>query len=334
MAASDLTDFGGDSLFKTVFSGLVLREYEARRLFAPLVTTRQVTRGKAVDFSLLGTVAPVYHTPGDNVILDNSHLKDVLHAKVTVTLNDKLIASTMVDELAELKNDFPARAELAAEMGRAIADREDRLIAQAITMAALGRRNGSASPNEMYAGEPAAGGYAVVADGGTDAVTRENLLNALFSAATSLDEANVPEDDRYFAVHPSYFHHLARNTDVLNKDWGGSGVFADNKVFRVAGFSVIKSTNIPKITADAAGLAGERNDLDFDPQNIQSGAGNAGQLWGLCFHKGAAAVAKGMDMRTEVEYKTEYQGTLILASNVMGAAALRRQSAVIIAADD
>ncbi len=42
MAAIDVTTFS-DGVFKTVFSGMVLREFEARRVFAPLVMNRQVT---------------------------------------------------------------------------------------------------------------------------------------------------------------------------------------------------------------------------------------------------------------------------------------------------
>ena len=74
--------------------------------------------------------------------------------------------------------------------------------------------------------------------------------------------------------------------------------------------------------------------MDFDPTDIVSSSGNSGQLWGVAFHKSAAACAKAMDIATTVDYKSEYLAHLIKASNVMGTAALRRQSAVIIAADD
>jgi len=200
-------------------------------------------------------------------------------------------------------------------------------------MAALGRRNSAATDTALYTNEPAAGGIVEFDD---DATPGANLVTAIFTAAKTLDTANVPEDDRYFAIHPKYFHHLAQETDVLNRDWGGGGSFADYKVPRVAGFQVIKSTNIPNVAADDEPDAGENNELDFDATDIDAGMGEglgAGQLWGMCFHKSAAACVKAMDMRTEVEWKPEYQANLMLASSVFGTAALRRQSAVIIAAD-
>ncbi len=96
-------------------------------------------------------MTPVYHVAGQNILEQSAgspaastYLTNAAHAKVEVKLNDKLVAATLLDDLAELKNDFPARAELAAEVGRALADRQDRLIAQAIAMAALGRRDGAA----------------------------------------------------------------------------------------------------------------------------------------------------------------------------------------------
>lgn len=334
MAATLINDLGGDSLFKTIFSGMVLREYETRRLLSPLVTTRQVQRGKAVDFSLMGSVSPAYHTPGDNLIESTGYLTEPAHAKVNVQLNNRLVATTLLDEFSALKNDFDARAHLSAEMGRAIADREDRLIAQALVMAALGRRNGAASDTDMYTGEPAKGGIITIDEDTSTSATRTNLLDALIEAASKLDEGNVPEDDRYFMIHSKYFKYLAGNTDAFNKDWGGAGALAEYKVPRVAGFQILKSTNFPNVAADTTPDAGENNELDFDPTDIVSSSGNSGQLWGVAFHKSAAACAKAMDIATTVDYKSEYLAHLITASNVMGTAALRRQSAVIIAADD
>jgi hypothetical protein len=335
MAATAVNTLGGDSLFKTVFSGMVLREFEARRVFAPLVMSRQVTRGKAVDFSLMGTVTPGYHTAGQNILEDGSYLANAAHAKVTVTLNDKLVAATLLDDLADMKNDFPARAELAQEVGRALADRQDRLLAQAIAMAALGRRNGNdgTGSTDVYAGEPAAGGIINIDDDTSDSATRDNFLDAIFEAGTKLDAANVPEEDRYIAMHPDYFNFLARNTDVLNRDWGGAGALADRVVPRVAGFQVVKTTNVP--TTDlSAGVAGEKNDLDVNFANIDDDATAGDKVMAMCFHKSAAALATAMDIRTEIDYKPEYQGHLIIGSHVMGAAALRRQSAVLICGDE
>ena len=336
MAASAVNTLMGDSLFKTVFSGMVLREYEARRVFAPLVTTKPITRGKTLDFSLMGTVDPVYHTAGHNIIESSSpvYLKNAAQAKVNVNLNDRLVASTLVDELAELKNDFSARSELALEMGRALADRQDRLLAQAIIMAALGRRNSAASDTALYTGEPDKGGIMTVDDSGTDTATRTSLLDAIFKAARQLDLGNVPEDERYLTIHPKYFHFLAASTDAMNKDWGGTGAYADYKVPRIAGFQVLKSINIPNVDTDDEPDAGENNELEFTPTNMEDGSGNNGQLWGMCFHKSAAACAMAQDVRTEVEWKPEYQATFMLASQVMGCAALRRQSSVLLCAND
>jgi hypothetical protein len=333
MAATAVNTLGGDSLFKTVFSGMVLREFEARRVFAPLVMSRQVTRGKAVDFSLMGTVTPGYHTAGQNILEDGSYLTNAAHAKVTVKLNDKLVAATLLDDLADMKNDFPARAELAQEVGRALADRQDRLIAQAIAMAALGRRNEATTDTAVYTGEPAKGGIITIDDDTSDSATRDNFLDAIFEAGTKLDAANVPEEDRYIAMHPDYFNHLARNTDVLNRDWGGAGALADRVVPRVAGFQVVKTTNVPTTDLSTT-VAGENNDLDVNFADIDDDATAGDKVMAMCFHKSAAALATAMDIRTEIDYKPEYQGHLIIGSHVMGAAALRRQSAVLICGDE
>ncbi len=134
-------------------------------------------------------------------------------------------------------------------------------------------------------------------------------------------------------MHPDYFDLLARNTDVLNRDWGGAGALADRVVPRVGGFQVVKTTNVPTtdLTTDATG---EKNDLhvNFAAVTDTSPAGSD-PIMALCFHKSAAGLATATDIRTEIEYKPEYQGHLVIGSHVMGAAAVRRQSAVIIAGD-
>jgi hypothetical protein len=74
--------------------------------------------------------------------------------------------------------------------------------------------------------------------------------------------------------------------------------------------------------------------LDIDFRDIDNDSTNNDGIYALAFHKSAAALITATSIKTEIDYKPEYQGTLVVGSHVMGAAALRRQSACIITADD
>ena len=45
-----------------------------------------------------------------------------------------------------------------------------------------------------------------------------------------MDEKDVPETERVAIVKPEEYYKLVQTTDVINRDWGGSGVYADGTV--------------------------------------------------------------------------------------------------------
>jgi hypothetical protein len=318
-----------NALFKSVFAGLVTRAYEQQRKLFPLITSRTVRNARGVNFPLMGGASASFHTPGESIISSadaagTDYLSNIKVANKEVKLNDLLIASCMTDKLDELKNEFDARADLAAELGRVLADKEDELIFRALYASAT-------RTADLYTGEPDEGGTVEIELYGSGGTTPQafdtvasNLLDGLFAAASALDQRNVPENDRYFVIDPEWFHYLSGNTTVLNRDWGGSGALADNKVFRVAGFDVVKSANIPRtdISAEAGENSGTEGLFLHDDGGIN--------IMGMCFHKGAAACAKAMDVGVETSWMPEYQGHLLAAKVAAGYDSLRREGAVAI----
>jgi len=329
----DTTYGDQNELFKSVFAGLVTRAYEQQRKLFPLITSRTVRNARGVNFPLMGGASASFHTPGESIISSadaagTDYLSNIKVANKEVKLNDLLIASCMTDKLDELKNEFDARADLAAELGRVLADKEDELIFRALYASSVRQTEGE---GVLYTGEPEEGGVVqleLYGSGGTTPLAFDtvasNLLDGLFAAASRLDQRNVPENDRYFVIDPKWFHYLSGNTTVLNRDWGGSGALADNKVFRVAGFDVIKSANIPdtNISNEAGENSGTHGDFEHDDGAIN--------LMGMCFHKGAAACAKAMDVGVETSWMPEYQGHLLAAKVAAGYDSLRTEGAVAI----
>ena len=151
------------------------------------------------------------------------------------------------------------------------------------------------------------------------AVTGANLVTALWTAAEKMDINNVPEDNRYVVLGPTEYYKLAQTTDVLNRDWGGSGAYADGTVLKVAGISIIKSNHLP--TTNRSAVTGENNTYHADyTDNV-----------GLVFNKQAVGTVKLMDLKMEQtgsDVHALWQGTFMVGSMAHGTGVLRPDCAV------
>ena len=54
---------------------------------------------------------------------------------------------------------------------------------------------------------------------------------------------------------------------MINRDWGGAGVYADGTVLRVAGVQIVKSNNLPQANSAATG---ENNTYNGDFTNVKA----------------------------------------------------------------
>ena len=135
-----------------------------------------------------------------------------------------------------------------------------------------------------------------------------------------MDEKDVPENDRVVIVKPAQYYNLVQTTNVINRDWGGAGVYADGTVLRVAGIQIVKSNNVPS-TNIAAATSGENNTYH----------GNFSTTVALVMQKSAIGTVKLMDLaveQTSGDYNIMYQGTLMAAKYAMGHGILRPECAV------
>ena len=118
---------------------------------------------------------------------------------------------------------------------------------------------------------------------------------------------------------PAQYYALAQNTKVLNKDWGGAGVYADGKVLRVAGVEIVKTNHLPNTNIASGSTAAGTGDKYI---------GNFTTTVGLVIQKAALGTVKLMDLAMESEYQIQRQGTLMVAKYAMGHGVLAPQAAV------
>ena len=307
------TGSGTDALFLKVFAGEVLSSFRKATIFEDLHTVRTISSGKSAQFPIIGLSSTAYHTPGTQ--LTGNAIK---HAEATINIDDKLVSNTFIADIDEAKNHYDVRSQYSVQMGNALAYQFDQNVAASIAQAARTSTNfntdlpGGTRVKILKSGT--ANTAAAVA-----AVTGADLATALFSAAEQMDVNNLPEEDRYCALDPANYYKLAKTTDVINRDWGGQGAYAEGEVLKVAGIHIVKSNHLPKTNRSA--VTGENNTYHANyTDNI-----------GLVFNKQAVGTVKLMDLKMEqtgADVHALYQGTFLVGSMVHGTGVLRPDCAI------
>ena len=342
---SGLISGGSDNnaLFLKVFSGEILTAFEQNNVMKDLHLMRTISSGKSAQFPVSGIATAKYHTPGVNIAdSGNSMLSTIGMNERVITIDDVLVSSTFIANIDELKQHYDVRSIYAAELGKALAKRFD--IATMKTLFAAAGTGASA---------PQAGGNSIT---GATTNTAAGIIDALYAAATKLDEVDAPSEGRYAVVTPAQYYKLLTADNVaINKDTsGGSADAAKGTVVEVAGIQLKKSSNFLEIIAEgdlsssqsgadnddgvssSSSTGGVSNDVfgtggvgyngDFTALTTGSGASlEHGILVGT---KEAIGTVKLLDLATESEYQIERQGTLFVAKYAMGHGVLRPECAV------
>lgn len=293
------------ALFLKVFAGEVLTAYQVACVTQGAFKERTIASGKSASFPILGGISAAYHVPGAEI-----NGLAVPHNEIIITIDDLLISHAFIANIDEAMNHYEVRSAYSTEIGRKLAYTKDK---QLLQMAVLAARSGSPVTGES-------GGGAVTSATMLSDTTGEALVAALFTAAQTLDEKNVTPDGRKVFLKPSAYYLLAQNTKIMNKDWGGAGVYSDGKVLRVAGIEVVKTNQTPFGTTVAAG-------------SLEAGTGDkyAGVFTntvGVVTTPDAVGTVKLMDLAMESEYQISRQGTLMVAKYAIGHGTLRGSCAV------
>jgi hypothetical protein len=143
----------------------------------------------------------------------------------------------------------------------------------------------------------------------------------LFTAAQTLDEKDVPEEDRHVIVKPAQYYMLVQGHHALEQGLGGHRVPCYSELPMIANMQIHKSNNLPNGTNITAKVDGENN----------SYIGNFTDSVALVMNRQAVGTVKLFDLATEMsgkDFHVVYQGDLIVAKYAMGHGILRPDCAV------
>lgn len=293
------------ALFLKVFSGETLTTFNTATIMKDKTRVRSISSGRSAQFPTIGKTVAEYHQPG-NEILGNR----IRHDEKVITIDDLLIAHVFVANIDEAMSQFEVRSEYAKQMGQALAQTYDRNL---LSMGVKACRETGAG--QLGAGAADFGNASSVSIGANPTV--QAVVDQMYAAARTLDERNVPEENRYCIVSPFWYWQLVTNAALLNRDFGGdNGVYSDGKIWNVAGMKIVKSNNLR--------VNHTTTTLDY-----QSKYGvNASDTAALIMHPDALGTVKLMDLSSEMGYEISRQGTLMVTKMAVGHGVLRPDSLI------
>lgn len=334
-----------NALFLKVFSGEILTAFDESNVAKDLIMTRTISSGKSAQFPVTGKAEAKYHVPGDDLLNPTGsatdYLSQIAHNEKVINIDDMLVASTLIPRIDEVKNHYDLRSIYGKELGKALAKRLDIQILKTLFAAGL-----TTTPN--YTGGPTG---TEIFGSSVDTMTAGGLVDALFECARSLDEKEVPSDDRFAILTPfQYYKLLTADNVAINKDTSsGSADAAKGNIVEVAGIRLFKSPHVGGVQAAVSAKTNDDNAVANSPfadTNIASpSSGYKGELDGVADaqsgstlnshgfvagHSSAVGCVKLLDLATESEYLIERQSTLFVAKYAMGLGVLRPESAVVV----
>jgi len=285
-----------DALFLKVFGGEVLTAFDEVNVMERLQMIRNIQSGKSAQFPATWKVNASYHTPGAEIVGQTSNV-----AERVITIDDLLISDVFIPLIDEAKNHYEYRAEYSKQSGRALSYQFDK---NSLQVAALAARASATVTGANGGLQLTNAGYAT---------TGSTIAAGIFAVAENFDEKDIPENERVVVMRPAQYYIVAQTTNVINRDWGGAGVYAEGTVLKVAGVEIVKSNHIPS-TNIASGPSAYQGDFSNTVM--------------VALHKSAIGTVKLLDLAVEMEYDMRRQGTLIVAKYALGHGILRPESAV------
>lgn len=305
MASATPSRLGSDNLgadkqalFLKVFSGEVLSAFRERNVFMPRHRVRTISSGKSAQFPATWKASASYHTPGEEITGQS-----IEHSERVITIDDLLLSDAFIPNIDEAMNHYDVRSEYSFQLGAALAKEFDTNVAQVAVLAA--RASSTTTSGN--------GGTALTdADADTSA---SSLVATAFDAAQTLDEKDVPEEDRFLFVKPAQYYNLVQEDSVIDVDLQESrnGGRDSGRIYRVAGFEIVKSNNVPTTNVTTG-------DADYQ--------GDFSTTVAVAMHRSAVGTTKLIDLATEMEYDMRRQGTLMIAKYAIGHGILRPESAI------
>mgnify|MGYP005989880807 CR=1 FL=1 len=299
------------ALYLEMYAGEVMKTFRQKNIMMPLHRVKMVGAGKSFQFPVMGEATAGYHTRDVN-ILDpaNNLLTQFEHGRRTINMDKILMSNVLRDNWDELIAHYETRSEYSAQIGLALAYQMDRDLLQ---LGCLAAREGATLQATQSATK--SGLQLAVAGASTSA---DVMVDQMVLAATAFEEKDVDMSGVTFIVRPSMYYQMVDSGRLLNTDFGnaGNGSQAMGKVLKGYGFPIMTTNHLPDSVI--ASVAGQNNTY----------SGDFTQTAALALHRDAIGTVVRQGVMTEMDYRQEFQATLLTTKIVTGHGILRPEGAI------
>lgn len=301
-------------LFLKLFSGETLSAYIRSVIFATRTKRATISKGKSYQWPATGRVVASRVTPGVEASGQATSQNEVV-----IGLDPAMQVPLFFDHFEEQMAHFETRSEYAKQSGEALAVQEDQDIAKEILKA-------SKSAAILGAGHDY-GGSSIVSDkfkigvGGAADVAEQALAlyEALYLAAQTLVEKDVPLDEVFCAISPARFFNMvkavqANGFSLSNRDFFPSAADLNKGTLpMIAGIKVLWSNLLPT--------------TDTSVTDIYHGV-NASKTVGLIWRPDAVGTVVLNGLQVKIQEQVRALGTYMTTFYMMGHGVLRPSSAI------
>lgn len=289
-----------DALFLKVFSGEVMTAFETASVTRDKHFVRSIASGKSAAFPATWKVTGGYHTPGTEIVGQNSNVSERV-----ITIDDLLLSSVFIPNIDEAKNHFDYRSIYSNECGVFLGTNWDKNVLQVGVLAA----RASATVTGAFGGTSLTSATTLYKTSAAD------IIAGHYAAAQTFAEKDIPDSREKFSfMKPAQYYLLTQVDALVDRDFtSGNGDKAAAEVLRIAGIKLVKSNNLPGTVISTGPTAYQG---DFSKTSC------------LIMTADAVGTLKLMDLQSEMAYDIRRQGTLIVAKYLMGHGILRPECAV------
>jgi len=306
------------------FSGLVLKAYNERQVTRDKHRVHKVTEGKSHSWPEIWKTVAQQHFPGAEI--DGNIIQ---HGERVISVDDLDISPVFVADIDKAIMHYDASKEYSFQLGQALANLNDKNVFRMMAKAAVSIPGG----DELDPGGNEKDGNIITnADIGGTAMqsSRADLTEALYLAAQTLDERDIPDnDDRNIFVAPTHYYLLiSAGTDIVqsivNRDAGGVGSVQEADLRRIAAMNLYRSNNLRQMaeygdepTTPPPGVATK---YLFDWRNFVA----------LVNTPDSVGTVELIGMQSQAEYSVRHQGWLLVARKANGHGILRPEASVLL----
>lgn len=305
---SNLLGADATELMLELFGGEVLTAFQTAVKFRDKHQVKTLSKGKLFKFPAIWRTTAAYHTPGTEIVGNQ-----IPHTEITVSPDDKLIASVFVSDIDEILNHYDVRAPYAQELGAVLARFYDKNVLRTILRSARG--------GALFAGDQ---GGSILTDAGF-ANDANKLFDGISLAKETMDSKDVPVETMpvYAALPTPLWYLMARSDRNLNRDRnGGSASDRSHTLTTIDDVQIIKSNNTPFGENSVTTPTSEGATI---PAKYRL---NASNTKAVVWTPMAAATAEVQGLSSQVVDQPEKQGTLMLSRLMTGSDPLRTKCAV------